>query len=133
MKIIRCWERGHPRPPFVVPRAPRSLWTRTSLLPVLARTDRIEEQWISGQRLPAILRAKAEEDDAALAVDNFDQRGFALDAIAAEEPAGKERVFVFWIRSDDMNAGRWKRGHRRLVSGSRCALIADGDVRAPSA
>ncbi len=103
-------------------------------LPASALRDRVKEQRIRCQRLTTVLRAKTEEDDAAFAQFYFDQRRLTFDAIAAEQPARKKRVFVLRIPCDDMNAGRWERGRPRplLVCGSRFALIADGDVRAPS-
>ena len=70
----------------------------------LLSADRIEEQRISRQRLAAVLRAKAEENDAAFADAYFDQRRFAFDAIAAQQPTGKKRIFILWIPSDDLHA-----------------------------
>lgn len=75
--------------------------------------DRIEEERIGSQRLATILRAKSEENDAALAQSHFDQRRFAFDAIASQQPAGKQRVFVLGIRTDDfrLNLARvWSAG-----------------------
>src|SRR5436190_3721400 len=56
--------------------------------------DRIEEQRIGCQRLTTILRAKAEEDDAALAHGGFDERSFAFNPIGTQQPARKQRIFV---------------------------------------
>ena len=58
---------------------PRSQWLAFSF-----SLDCIEKQRIGCPRLTAVLRAKAEENDAAFAHADFDQRGFAFDAIAAE-------------------------------------------------
>src|SRR5713226_1806836 len=85
----------------MVVRATRSMRTGTSALPALALSYRIKEQRIGRQRLAAILRAKAKENDAAFAHSDFDQGGFAFDTIASEQPAGKQRVFVFRIPGDD--------------------------------
>ena len=48
---------------------------------------RVEEQRISRERLATILGPKSKKDYAAFADAHFDQRGFAFDALAAEQPA----------------------------------------------
>ena len=45
--------------------------------------DGIEEERVSGQRLAAVLGAKAEENDPALAHCDFHQRSFSFDEIPA--------------------------------------------------
>src|SRR6267143_928082 len=45
--------------------------------------DGIEEERVSGQRLAAVLWAKAEENNAAFAQRDFNQRGFSFDEIPA--------------------------------------------------
>src|SRR5438552_18593049 len=69
----------------------------------LTLRDRVEKQWIGRQGLAPVLRAKTEEDDATFAHRDFDQCSFAFDAIAAEQPAGKQRIFVAWIRRNYVN------------------------------
>jgi hypothetical protein len=54
--------------------------------------DGVEKERVGRQRLPAILRAKAEKVDAAFAQCNLHESGFALDSLAAEQPARKQRV-----------------------------------------
>ena len=91
------WERGRPARRRLILTPPRLFFSRvvvrhanaggTPALPVNAYSfsgDCIEEQRIGCQRLPTILWPKAEEDDAAFAHADFDQRGFAFDAISAE-------------------------------------------------
>ena len=65
--------------------------------------DRVEEQGISGQRLAAILRTKAEENYAAFAHRDLDQRSFSFDAIGAEQPSGKQGILVQRVPSDDLD------------------------------
>src|SRR6266700_1407269 len=84
--------------------AARSVRTCRSALPGLVSSNCVEEERISRQRLAAILRAKAEENDAAFAQTHFDQGGFAFDAIAAKQPTGQQRILVFGIRGDDLHA-----------------------------
>ena len=65
-------------------RASRSVRTSRPRSLHLLERDRVEEQRIGRQRLAAVLWSKAEENDAAFADANFNQRGFAFDPIAAE-------------------------------------------------
>src|SRR6266542_2733281 len=89
--------------------AARSVRTCRSALPGLVSSNCVEEERISRQRLAAILRAKAEENDAAFAQTHFDQGGFAFDAIAAKQPTGQQRILVFGIRGDDLHARQRQR------------------------
>src|ERR1044072_670422 len=58
-------------------------------------TQSVEEQRVRCERLGPVLRAKTEQNHASLAHRDFHQRGFAFDSVAAEQPAGKQRIFVF--------------------------------------
>src|ERR1700682_2755714 len=91
------------------------------------RRNRVEEERIRRQRLATILRPKAEENNTAFAHGDFDECGFAFDPIAAQQPAGEQRVFVFRIPRDDVYVCYWDRGrlarmllgnlkHRRVLS-----------------
>ncbi len=81
----------------------------------------IEQQWKRRQRLPAILRAEAEQDYFAFADGKFDECGFAGDLLGTERPAGEEDVFrVGWVAGDNPGrtacVSRWRaRGHRRAT------------------
>src|SRR5256885_8310816 len=61
---------------------------------------RIEDKRKRAPRLPSMLRADGEEDDAALPHRDFDERGFARKIFFAEQPAGTQHVFVRVARDD---------------------------------
>src|SRR5919205_1945607 len=89
------------------------------------RRDRIEEQRISRQRLPTILRTKAEENDTA--DRHLYQSGFASNAITAEQPTGKKWIFVARIPGDDA----WHEQLARVAAHGRDAR-KDSSVRTAS-
>src|SRR4051794_33198498 len=69
----------------------RCLWVCSGgLLPT--PIQRIEDHREGGVGLAAVLRAKAEEDDAAFAVGHGDGGGFAGQLVLARDPAGEEDV-----------------------------------------
>src|SRR2546430_923988 len=61
---------------------------RLRLLPV----QRVEDHRKRGVRLPAMLRAEAEEHDAAFAVGHRHRRGLAREVLGAGDPAGQQNI-----------------------------------------
>ena len=56
--------------------------------------DRIEEELVGAVRLPAPLRAEAEQVHAALAVEDLERGGLALDALGMQQVAALQRIAV---------------------------------------
>src|SRR6266508_5324933 len=76
------------------------------LLIALARQDRVEEERESRQALGAVLRAKSEEDDAALADIRLDHRRATADEFVAENPSAQQWALRFGITRDRAGARR---------------------------
>src|SRR6266511_2522973 len=74
------------------------------LLIALARQDRVEEERESRQALGAVLRAKSEEDDAALADIRLDHRRATADEFVAENPSAQQWALRFGITRDRAGA-----------------------------
>src|SRR5215831_20168184 len=83
-----------------------SLLSPLRLLIALARQDRVEHEREGRQALGAVLRAKSEEDDAALADLRLDHRRATADEFVAENPAAQQRVLRFGIKRDRAGARR---------------------------
>src|ERR1044071_7728152 len=92
---------------------------------LLTAADRIKEERISSHRLATILRPKTEENYAAFAQAELDQRRLAFDEISAEEPAGQQRILVTRIPGDDLD--EW---HRHLARGVSHVSVHGRDARA---
>jgi hypothetical protein len=70
------------------------------------RAQRVPEQRIRRHALRAVLRAEAEQDHVSLPLPHVDQRRLAGQLVAAEQPAGEQRVALRRIARDHRRARR---------------------------